>query len=724
MRNFLARLELQGFKSFAGKTMLEFPSRVTAVVGPNGSGKSNIIDAFRWVLVEREAKQLRGDTLENLIFAGTPKKAAVSVARVSLYFDNYENVLPADGAEAVLSRRVDRSGVSEFTLNENEVKLRDLLPMLAKARMGTRGLMIVGQGQSDIFVRSMPDERRLMIEEILGLREFRIKKNQAERRLDSSRVNMDKVKAMLDELAPHVRILRRQRARFLKRAEVEKELKTLEHVYFYERFHALQTRTTTEEGPFLELKRRIREIEEAVEKQEHELKRMHESQGGYEKAKEIRGSINALVAESSALQRSLARIEARIEYESKTPEQTHEVHEFQTLLKEVAHDIEYLLSLSDLPAIKLSLERWKDRLHKFFGGKKVSAPRALEDEKGKIVHELEAIEKKMHALQTEEETLASEEEKKNRLFRERVEEVNKKKNELHALEQELQRALLDKERVELQREELEREWMSLGYAREGLKQLTSPAERIEVQEGFSGAERKMVRLRGELSAIGEIDENLMKEAEESEARFSFLSTQLEDLEKASKDLKELIEDLDHRIHEDFKKAFHAISTEFNTYFRLMFAGGSAHLSLVAKKQAAPVLEGEQAIEMAQEKNEETKEPVRELESGVEIHVTVPKKRITNLEMLSGGEKTLVSLAALFAMIAVSPPPFLVLDEIDAALDEENARRFAELITDFSKKTQFIIVTHNRATMEAADVLYGITMGDDGVSKVLSMKLEG
>ncbi len=723
MKNFLNRLELQGFKSFAGKTTLEFPSRVTAVVGPNGSGKSNIIDAFRWVLGEREAKQLRGDTLENLIFAGTPKKAAVSVARVSLYFDNRENVLPAEAAEAVLSRRVDRSGVSEFSLNENEMKLRDLLPMLAKARMGTRGLMIVGQGQSDIFVRSTPDERRLMIEEILGLREFRIKKNQAERRLDSSRINMDKVKAMLDELAPHVRILRRQRARFLKRAEVEKELKTLEHSYFYERFHTLQTRTTTEEVPLLDLKKRIRETEETVEKQERELKKIHEGEGGYQKAKEIRESVNAFRTESSVLQRNLARIEARIEYESKAPKEMHEAHEFQTLLKEVAHDIEYLISLSDLHAIKLSLERWKDRLHTFFGGGTISVPRALEEEKERIQHELEAIEKKIHTLQTEEETLARQEEEKNKLFRERVEEVNKKKNGLHALEQELQRALLEKERVELQREELEREWMSLGYAREDLKKLTPPEERIEAQEGFSGAERRMVRLRGELSAIGEIDENLMKEAEESETRFSFLSSQLEDLEKASKDLKELIEDLDRRIHEDFKKAFHAISGEFNTYFRLMFAGGSAHLSLVSRKEATPILEGEQGTETAQEKVEEVQEKPRETESGVEIHVTLPRKRITNLEMLSGGEKTLVSLAALFAMIAVSPPPFLVLDEIDAALDEENARRFAELITDFSKKTQFIIVTHNRATMEAADVLYGITMGEDGVSKVLSMKLE-
>jgi len=116
-------------------------------------------------------------------------------------------------------------------------------------------------------------------------------------------------------------------------------------------------------------------------------------------------------------------------------------------------------------------------------------------------------------------------------------------------------------------------------------------------------------------------------------------------------------------------------------------------------------------------------PNLELSAGIEIEISIPKKRITNLDMLSGGEKSLVSLAALFALISVSPPPFLVLDEIDAPLDEENARRFAGLVEEFSKKTQFVIVTHNRATMEVAEVLYGITMGDDGVSKILSLKLE-
>ena len=333
-------------------------------------------------------------------------------------------------------------------------------------------------------------------------------------------------------------------------------------------------------------------------------------------------------------------------------------------------------------------------------------------EQKRIEKEAVEIETIIKGLQAEDENLAKSQQTANQLFRDKVEDLNQNKNKARSLEQKIQGYLLDKEKFQLRMEELEREWAALGREAAGLIRLSEP-EGVSVVKNsdWAEAERKMMRLRGELAAIGEIDSNLMKETEESEKRFEFLTTQLSDLEKASADLKEMIRDLDRRIHEDFKKAFHTISEEFNNYFRLMFGGGKAKLSLEVKKP--PVL-----------MEEADSESPNLLETGVEVSVNLPGKKITSLDMLSGGEKTLVSLAALFALIAVSPPPFLILDEIDAALDEENARRFAGLIQQFRDKTQFVIVTHNRATMEAADVLYGITMGEDGVSKVLSLKLEG
>ncbi|MEK7144096.1 MAG: AAA family ATPase, partial [Patescibacteria group bacterium] len=188
--------------------------------------------------------------------------------------------------------------------------------------------------------------------------------------------------------------------------------------------------------------------------------------------------------------------------------------------------------------------------------------------------------------------------------------------------------------------------------------------------------------------------------------------------KASVDLKNLIGDLSEKIHIEFDRSLKLINEEFNNYFKLMFGGGQAKLKLKTQNQKIKA-EGEENEENFKEENSEEKE----LKIGVEIDLGLPKKRVTGLDMLSGGEKTLVSIAALFALISVSPPPFLVLDEIDAALDESNSKRFADLIGEFSKKTQFIIVTHNRSTMEAADVLYGITVAEDGTSKVLSLKFE-
>lgn len=231
-------------------------------------------------------------------------------------------------------------------------------------------------------------------------------------------------------------------------------------------------------------------------------------------------------------------------------------------------------------------------------------------------------------------------------------------------------------------------------------------------------------MRAEVASVGEIDQALLNEAKETESRFNFLSTQLADLEKASGDLSVLIKDLDLKIHNDFTSSLGKINEEFNKFFQLMFGGGKAKLYLEKPEIKKQVLPDEG---LADESNPIPKEPESEeedeLSAGIEMDLVIPRKKIKGLEMLSGGEKSLVSIAVLFALISVSPPPFLVLDEVDAALDERNTKRFAELIKDFSKKSQFIIVTHNRATMESSDMLYGVTMEEDGVSKVLSIKLD-
>jgi len=716
---FLRRLELQGFKSFAQKTVFEFPDRVTAVVGPNGSGKSNVIDALRWVLGEREAKQLRGDSLANLIFAGTPKRPAVGFAKVALVFDNSEKLFPIDAPEVMVTRKIDRSGASEFFLNDSEVRLKDLQPILARAKLGARGLTMIGQGQSDLFVRSTPEERRGMIEEILGLREFRLKKNQSERQLATSEINMEKVRAMIEEITPHLRLLRRQKSRFERRTEIENELKSFETAYFSHRYHSIAHDMKMAKAPVS----RIEEEKNAKEKEvflaEQEVKAVGQKDEGVERGKVLRDSLNELFKKRAELERAFAKAEARIEIESVPITQAEKsAADMHTFLGTIKEEIAVMVDWHEIEKIKISLQSITERIGRFFDRDVTQRDTTdLKKELERIKVELETVGKEIDTLRVAEEELADSGRKANQEFRAKVEILENKKNELRKLDQELVNLRFDYERVLMRREELEREWIAIGNTKEELETIGEVKDVV----ASSDLERKMIRMRGELAAIGEIDPNLMKEAEDTEARYVFLTKELEDLTSAIADLRALIKELDYKIHADFKNAFSSINDAFDHYFKLMFGGGKAKMKLkLPEVKVRDIVVQENGEEVVEEK----KEKGSELQAGVEIEIAIPRKKITSLEMLSGGEKSLVSLAALFALIAVSPPPFLVLDEIDAPLDEENARRFSDLIKDFSKSSQFIIVTHNRATMEAADSLYGVTMGDDGVSSILSLKLEG
>ena len=255
---------------------------------------------------------------------------------------------------------------------------------------------------------------------------------------------------------------------------------------------------------------------------------------------------------------------------------------------------------------------------------------------------------------------------------------------------------LEEEKIKIKEDNIKSEMWGSGKNYEEFTADFAAIEPIMLEtELLTGLENKIIKLRREISDIGSIDEETRRAYEETDKRHKFLTTEFADLNGAVDSLKNLIGDLTKKIDADFKDGLIRINEEFNHYFRLMFGGGSAKL---------------------------TAENYENNEVGVSINVNVPQKRIKDLNLLSGGERSLVSIALLFAIVAASRPPFLILDEIDAALDESNAVRFAKVLKDLAQKTQFVLITHNRATMEAAEVLYGVTMGDDGVSKLFSLKL--
>ncbi|MDF2571788.1 MAG: smc 1, partial [Sporomusa sp.] len=209
----LRRLEAYGFKSFAEKTELEFGQGITAIVGPNGSGKSNISDAIRWALGEQSIRTLRGAKMEDVIFSGSAIRRQLGVAEVSLVFDNSDGLLPLDFNEVTITRRVFRSGDSEYYINKVACRLKDIHDMLADTGLGRESMTVIGQNKIDEILSSKPEERRLLFEEAAGISKYKQRKRDAMRKLDDTEQNLTRVHDITSELESQLEPLKESAAR-------------------------------------------------------------------------------------------------------------------------------------------------------------------------------------------------------------------------------------------------------------------------------------------------------------------------------------------------------------------------------------------------------------------------------------------------------------------------------------------------------------------------------
>ncbi len=723
---YLKKLELFGFKSFAQKTVLDFPGGIAGIVGPNGSGKSNVIDAVRWILGEREAKNLRGGKAEDLIFAGTAKRPRMGVAQVTMTFDNSTGFFPVDYKEVTITRRIERDGNSQYFLNKAEVRLKDIIDFFAKVRLGTRGLSIINQGSSDLFVRVTPEERRAMIEEILGLRQFQLKKHEANRKLKNTSINIEKVRAMIEEIAPHLRFLKRQTAKWGKLSELEKELKELENAYFSNKLKELQEGVKKFDPEIKNIEAAIAGKRKEMEALQQDLRKIESVKPLKEGMGDIRKKRDQLLQERSTIEHEVGKLEAKIDFLNSIVASERvdlRAGELLSALEEVKDILTKLLREANLETVRPELQNLQAKVLQMTdrSSKQKSEIQDLKSSKDALMQKLAPIREELTSLSVKEDESAKGYEKFNDDFRQAFERVEKKKEEILKLENDKNRLLFEIERVNLRKQDVEMQLTQIGRTMAEMEALSKNPPAVD---DLVALERKMLRARGEIAGIGDVDHALIKEAEDIETRHTFLTGQLTDLEKAATDLDLLIKELEEKIDKGFHESLEKINVEFDKFFNMMFGGGKA--KMVLEKPEAPKAEDmtaeEKELQIHQKETEDLEsDELRQL--GIEIELTLPRKRIHGLDMLSGGEKSLVSIAALFALISVSPPPFLVLDEVDAALDEKNTKRFADIVKSFSGETQFLIVTHNRATMEASNVLYGVTMEEDGVSKVLSLKLE-
>ncbi|MGB9681124.1 MAG: AAA family ATPase [Minisyncoccia bacterium] len=678
---FLKKIILKNFKSFAGKKELEFPAQITAIVGPNGCGKSNILDAIRWVLGEQSYKILRVDEGKDLIFSTKNKSAGFT--EVEAIFDNTSNFFPLGLSEVSFSRRIDKEGNNFYYLNHQPVRLKDIIELSAFAKIGVKGFSFVNQGAVENILKVSPEERKEMLEENLGLKTLEIKKEEAERKLSNTQKNLEEAEIIIKEITPHLNLLKRQVNRYQKREQIAQELEELTKSYFSLSYRQLEQERYQPQINKEELLRKIEEIKNLILAKEQLL--------GLDKEKGLEEKIQFLTQEIFKLQEKKGILLEKISFEKvKTSKNSLASFVEKQEMVKIKEGLEQLLLLQDLSLIKEKISALIERIKKIVGLEERG------DEKNdKIINyqeELERIEQEIRGKTDELKKYQEELKEKSNNFKKIFLEIEDLRKEKESLEKEIQKEEILNERYRIHFEDFLKELKARNLSLEEIKSFKKTNE-------FSKEylEKRINQLNRELNEIGVVDENLLKEYEETNDRYNFYSKQIEDLKKASEDLKNMIKDLEEKIRKQFQAALKEINKEFNRYFRLMFKGGSAQLI-------------------------EIKNPEKNY-WGVDIKVDVVKAQVKNIFMLSGGEKTLTAIALLFAIINYSNPPLLIVDEIDAALDEENSRRFSEILKELSRETQFIIITHNRIVMEAAGIIYGVTLGKDNSSLLLSAKLE-
>ncbi len=239
----LKKVEIQGFKSFADKTEIEIKNGITAIVGPNGSGKSNISDAIRWVLGEQSVKNLRGSKMEDIIFAGTSKRKALGYSEVTITFDNKSGEIPIDYTEVAVTRRMFRSGESEYYINKNSCRLKDIRELFMDTGVGKDGYSIIGQGRIDEILSNRPEDRRSIFEEAAGIVKYKSKKEEAERKLEKTEGNIIRIKDLIFELSNQLEVLEDQSYKANCFTELYNRLKELEINLFIKDIKKINTQT-------------------------------------------------------------------------------------------------------------------------------------------------------------------------------------------------------------------------------------------------------------------------------------------------------------------------------------------------------------------------------------------------------------------------------------------------------------------------------------------------
>ncbi|TSC55187.1 MAG: Chromosome partition protein smc [Parcubacteria group bacterium LiPW_30] len=754
----LKSLELSGFKSFAKKSELEFSAPITSIVGPNGSGKSNIAESIRFVLGEQSLKSLRGKKGEDMIFNGSKAIPAMNRAHVSITFDNSKRMFSLEGElsgdinlnfdEIIITREVYRDGTNKYLINGSQVRLRDIIELLASVNIGASGHHIISQGEADRILNANIIERRTMIEEALGLKIYQWKISDGEKKLERTRENTEKAESLRREIAPHIKFLKKQVEKVEKAEELRVELSSLyaeylkrEEFYLTREKEKIGKEKSALTNTLRDVERMIGSIKDSLASRERNLETLSS-------LRRFEEGLRAIRRDKDELSRKLGRLEGRIEIEEerkKEAEANAQEEEGAQIpvskVRSFAERVNSLLAegetINDILAIKSLFVSLKQLTNDFLAILRENIPQRVifsEEDFARLRSECVAVEEDIFKKEGEENSLnleymkaKSELEKDKDLSHEherKLYELSAHRSEcvskLDILSSKEHSVLRDEE---MMKTEIEEAKVLIGndamrYQTFEIDESSLMSESREIQED---RRKKMERMKIRLEDMGAAGgAELMREYQEVSERDTFLEREIGDLKRSAEDIEALITNLRDKLNNQFSEGIEKINKQFDEFFKLMFDGGSATLSIIEekRKQKSIGFDPDTGEELYDESSED-----EDIKYGIDIKVNLPQKKIRDLQMLSGGERALTSIALIFAVSQVNPPPFLVLDETDAALDEANSRKYADMLENLAKHSQLVVITHNRETMSRAGVLYGITTAGDAASRLLSVKFE-
>jgi chromosome segregation ATPase len=767
---YLRSIEMKGFKSFPERQKLDFSPGVSVIVGPNGSGKSNITDAVLWALGEQSPGAIRGASMQDVISAGGKGVGRRREAQVQVVIDNSEGRAASELSEIAIERSLDRSGDGGYRLNGARCRLADVVEVLSDTNLGREMHSVISQGRVEAIIHSKPRDRRLLVEEAAGLGKHRKRRRRAELKLRSAGDNLDRALDLEREARARLRPLKRQAQAAEIGLRIEKDELELRGRLVAEDLRFGEDRAKTAEATAAEARAARASLDESLSEvserrraaEERFAERDRERTRAWGMLTKLRGEQQRIAVTAAALDDRRGEIETRLEaLRAELGPLTLDVAigngapaERARHLEQELGEVEAGLEAAGEGLAKARSEQLSEAAREAaLGAVRGGAERAVrharraegllgERHRENLRQRLADGEGLLESVRAAAEAASGVE----AAIRERVrrteglvvgeagdgDEIAEEMRACSKRESELQvelKAASDRLTA------AEVEAAHLGDRRaEAAKELASIVERLgeEVpaaeqslsEEERADIDRRLERLDRRRAQIGPVNPLAEREYEEAREHVEKLQAQREDTERGMRELEALIRDIDREIERAFEETFEATAANFGEMVEHLFPGGRGALRRVSlrpmREAERPAGEQEPPVEDAEPDPEEEEEQREEL--GVEIEVTPAGKSTRKLSLLSGGEKSLVALAFVFAVFLARPCPFYILDEVEAALDDANIDRFLQLIRRFSDRAQFVIVTHQKRTMDAADVLYGVTMGDDGVTKVVSRRL--